>query len=82
MSLNNSTRLLPMKTSSDANYLVGQASSAAYQWSSLLAPPAYIAYVTSRRGRGALSLNKLLRATWVGGFSGIQAGMPPTWRPH
>jgi hypothetical protein len=66
-----------MQTSSahiaDTEYLVRQASSAGYQWSSLLAPPAYIAYITARRGRGALSLSKVLRATWVGGFSGILA---------
>ena len=66
-----------MQTSSaqvvDTEYLVRQASTAGYQWASLLVPPAYIAYVTVRRGRGALSLNKALRATWVGGFSGIVA---------
>jgi len=67
----------PMQTSSahvaDTQYLVRQASTAGYQWASLLVPPAYIAYVTARRGRGALSLNKALRATWVGGFSGAAA---------
>ncbi len=57
----------------DTGYLVRQTSNAGYQWASLLAPPAYIAYVTARRGRGALSLNKVLRATWVGGLSGILA---------
>jgi hypothetical protein len=67
----------PMQTYSshvaDTEYLVRQAANTGYQWSSLLLPPAYIAYVTARRGRGALSLNKVLRATWVGGFGGTAA---------
>jgi len=57
----------------DTVYLVRQAVNAGYQWSSLIAPPAYIAYVIARRGMGALSVNKVLRATWVGGFSGAAA---------
>jgi hypothetical protein len=55
----------------DTVYLVRQAANAGYQWSSLLAPPAYVAYVVARRGRGFLSLNQVLRATWVGGLGGI-----------
>lgn len=54
----------------DTNYLVRQAANAGYQWSSLLVPPAYIGYVIARRGRGALSVNKVLRMTWIGGIGG------------
>jgi hypothetical protein len=54
----------------DTEYLVRQAANAGYQWSSLVIPPSYIAYIIARRGRGALSLNQILRATWVGGTGG------------
>ncbi|KAF9532357.1 hypothetical protein CPB83DRAFT_847715 [Crepidotus variabilis] len=57
----------------DTEYLVRQAANSGYQWSSLLAPPAYMAYVVARRGRTSLSLNKVLRATWVGGLGGSVA---------
>jgi len=63
-----------MQTSSahaaDTNYLVRQAMNTGYQWSSLFAPPAYIAFIIARKGRGNLSLNRFLRATWVGGITG------------
>ena len=54
----------------DTEYLVRQAMTTGYQWSSLLVPPIYIAYVLARRGRAALSNNRVLRATWVGGLGG------------
>ena len=54
-------------------YLVRQAMTTGYQWSSLLVPPVYIAYVLARRGRATLSINRVLRATWVGGLSGKSA---------
>jgi len=57
----------------DTEYLVRQAMTTGYQWSSLLVPPVYVAYVLARRGRGALSINRVLRATWVGGLSGTIA---------
>lgn len=54
----------------DTEYLVRQAMNSGYQWSSLLVPPAYIVYTIARKGRGALSLNRFLRATWLGGLGG------------
>ena len=58
----------------DTSYLVGQAMSTGYQWTSLVVPPAYIASMIARRGRAnhGLSLNKILRATWIGGLCGAQ----------
>jgi len=56
----------------DTEYLVRGAMNSGYQWSSLLIPPAYITYVLARRGRGDLSLNRVLRATWIGGFAGAE----------
>ncbi|KDR81432.1 hypothetical protein GALMADRAFT_58746 [Galerina marginata CBS 339.88] len=52
----------------DTEYLVRQAMSTGYQWSSLIVPPIYIAYIIARKGRGEFSLNRVLRATWVGGL--------------
>jgi hypothetical protein len=57
----------------DTEYLVRQAMTTGYQWSSLLVPPVYVAYVLARRGRTALSINRVLRATWVGGLGGKYA---------
>ena len=54
----------------DTEYLVRQAMNTGYQWSSLIAPPAYVAFVLARRGRAELSVNRILRATWIGGLGG------------
>lgn len=54
----------------DTNYLVREAMTTGYQFFSLITPPAYVAFVIARRGRAAFSINRLLRATWVGGLSG------------
>ncbi|TFK42779.1 hypothetical protein BDQ12DRAFT_676790 [Crucibulum laeve] len=54
----------------DTDYLVRQAMTTGYQLGSLLTPPAYLAFILARRGRGSFSLNRLLRATWIGGLGG------------
>jgi len=54
----------------DAEYLVGKAINTGYQISSSIVPPAYMAFVFARRGRAFFSINRLLRATWVGGLVG------------
>jgi hypothetical protein len=54
----------------DTEFLVRRGMSKGYQWMSLLTPPAYAAFVLSQRGRAAFSVNRLLRATWLGGASG------------
>lgn len=54
----------------DAEYLTRKAMTLGYQISSLLAPPIYIAFVLTKRGRAAFSVNRLLRATWIGGLGG------------
>ncbi|KIK63736.1 hypothetical protein GYMLUDRAFT_196572 [Collybiopsis luxurians FD-317 M1] len=58
----------------DTEYLVRKASNAGYRMLSLLTPPAYMAYVLARRGRGSISINGLLRSTWIGGFAGAVGG--------
>lgn len=54
----------------DTEYLVRKSMNTGYQWFSVIVPPAYIAYVAARRGRGYISINRILRATWVGGLGG------------
>jgi len=48
-----------------------------YQVASLIAPPAYI--ITSLLRRRGLSVNRVLRATWVGGAGGAAAGAAYGW---
>lgn len=62
---------LSVAHSADMEYLVRQSMNTGYQWASALVPPAYIAYIISRRGKGDLSLNRVLRATWAGGLAGV-----------
>lgn len=54
----------------DTEYLIRQSMTTGYQWSSLIAPPAYVAFILARRGRAELSINKILRTTWIGGLGG------------
>jgi hypothetical protein len=54
----------------DTEYLVRKAAGTGYQFASLLIPPVYTTLILARRGRGTLSVNRLLRATWVGGLGG------------
>lgn len=56
----------------DREYLVRCSMAKGYQFTSLLAPTLYTAIVLARRRSGALpwSLNRMLRATWIGGVAG------------
>jgi hypothetical protein len=55
----------------DKEFLMRRSMTKGYQLFSLLAPPCYIAWVlVGRQGRNSLSLNRVLRATWVGGALG------------
>ena len=63
-----------MAASADREVLIRRGMANGYQILSLLTPPAYAATVLYRRGPSSFSLNRLLRAAWVGGASGIVAG--------
>ncbi|KAF5387158.1 hypothetical protein D9615_001692 [Tricholomella constricta] len=67
--------------SADVEYLVRNAMTNGYQISSLLAPPVYAAFLLAKRGRGTLSINHLLRATWLGGLAGTagSGGLAYAW---
>lgn len=57
----------------DTEYLVRKAVNTGYHYCSLLSPPAYVAFTLARRGRAApFSINRLLRATWIGGLGGTE----------
>jgi len=45
-----------------------------YQLFSILTPPIYAGLSLFRKGRGHLTVNRLLRATWLGGAAGIASG--------
>lgn len=57
----------------DIEALVKRSMNHGYQLFSFLTPPLYTAFVLTRRpgGWNAFSLNRLLRATWVGGAAGM-----------
>ncbi|KAF8919589.1 hypothetical protein CPB85DRAFT_1524414 [Mucidula mucida] len=57
----------------DIEYLVRKNMTSGYQLFSLLTPPIYLAFSLSRYGRSSFSVNRLLRATWIGGAAGIAA---------
>jgi hypothetical protein len=60
----------------DTEFLVRKFMTKGYEYLSLLTPPIYAAFVLSRHGRSHFSLNRLLRATWVGGAAGIYLLLP------
>ncbi|KAG5645877.1 hypothetical protein DXG03_005024 [Asterophora parasitica] len=67
--------------SADIEYLVRNAMNTGYQIASLLAPPVYAGFVLTRRGRGSVTTNRLLRATWLGGLAGTagSGGLAYAW---
>lgn len=62
--------------SPDLAYMVREGAESGYRAFSILTPPAYLAFILYRRGRGAFSINRLLRATWVGGAGGAYVPIP------
>ncbi|KAI0340650.1 hypothetical protein BDW22DRAFT_1378788 [Trametopsis cervina] len=55
----------------DTEFFVRRGMTKGYQLLSLLAPPVYAAAAITRYGRGHLSVNRILRATWIGGSAGM-----------
>ena len=54
----------------DTEYLVRRSMTKGYQLFSILTPPIYAGFSLFRKGRGHLTVNRLLRATWLGGAAG------------
>jgi hypothetical protein len=55
----------------DTQYLVRRSMTKGYQLFSILTPPVYIGLSLYRKGRGHITVNRLLRATWLGGVAGM-----------
>ncbi|KAI0797749.1 hypothetical protein C8Q75DRAFT_862003 [Abortiporus biennis] len=58
----------------DTEFFVRRGMTKGYQLLSLAAPPVYVAFTISRYGRSHINVNRLLRATWVGGAIGVAGG--------
>jgi hypothetical protein len=54
----------------DTEYLVRRSMTKGYQLFSILTPPIYASFSLFQKGRGHLTVNRLLRATWLGGAVG------------
>jgi hypothetical protein len=54
----------------DVEFLVRRSMTKGYQLFSLLTPTAYATFILARKGRAQFSINRFLRATWVGGAVG------------
>jgi hypothetical protein len=65
--------------SADVEYLIRRSMTKGYQLFSLLTPPLYTAFVLARRGRSQFSINRFLRATWLGGAAGSVGGGAFEW---
>jgi len=61
----------------DTEILVRRGMTKGYELFSLITPPAYVAFVLMRKGRAHFSVNRFLRASWVGGAIGTQASCDP-----
>ncbi|KAI0807270.1 hypothetical protein C8Q74DRAFT_1226823 [Fomes fomentarius] len=58
----------------DIEFFVRRGMTKGYQLLSLLTPPLYAVFAVTRYGRSHLNVNRLLRATWMGGSLGIVGG--------
>ncbi|KAG2133915.1 hypothetical protein BD769DRAFT_498820 [Suillus cothurnatus] len=58
----------------DIEVLIRRGMTKGYEVFSLLTPSAYAAFVLTRKGKGHLTVNRFLRATWVGGAVGCAGG--------
>jgi len=65
--------------SADVEYMVRRGMTKGYQIFSLLTPPLYAGFVLARRGRSQFSVNRFLRATWLGGAGGSVGGGVVEW---
>ncbi|RPD65883.1 hypothetical protein L226DRAFT_608823 [Lentinus tigrinus ALCF2SS1-7] len=64
----------PQAHNADVEFFVRRGMTKGYQLLSLLTPPVYAVFAATRYGRSHLSVNRILRATWMGGSFGIVGG--------
>ncbi|KAF8503745.1 hypothetical protein F5888DRAFT_1800033 [Russula emetica] len=58
----------------DTQYLVRRSMTKGYQLFSILTPPVYIGFNLFRKRSSHITVNRLLRATWLAGVAGIGSG--------
>ena len=63
----------------DTEFLIRHSMFKGYQALSLLTPPLYTIITLCRRGRQGFTVNRLLRATWIGGGAGTAVGGGLAW---
>ncbi|KAL1947579.1 hypothetical protein VTO73DRAFT_13303 [Trametes versicolor] len=74
MSDNFAVAATPQAHDADVEFFVRRGMTKGYQLLSLLTPPAYTVFALTRYGRSHISVNRLLRATWIGGSAGVLGG--------
>ncbi|RDX48398.1 hypothetical protein OH76DRAFT_1383830 [Lentinus brumalis] len=74
MSDNFAVAATPQAHDADVEFFVRRGMTKGYQLLSLLTPPIYAVFAASRYGRSHLSVNRILRATWIGGSLGVVGG--------
>jgi len=74
MSDNFAVAATPQAHAADIEFLVRRGMTKGYQILSLVTPPLYATFALSRYGRAQFSVNRLLRATWIGSSVGILGG--------
>ncbi|KAI0721525.1 hypothetical protein C8T65DRAFT_735059 [Cerioporus squamosus] len=74
MSDNFAVAATPQAHDADVEFFVRRGMTKGYQLLSLLTPPVYAVFAATRYGRSHLSVNRILRATWMGGSIGIVGG--------
>ncbi len=55
----------------DTQYLVRRSMTKGYQLFTILTPPIYIGFHLFRKRSSHITINRLLRATWLGGVAGM-----------
>lgn len=70
MSDNFAVAATPQAHAADTEFFVRRGMMKGYEIASLITPPLYIALAAARYGRSHLNMNRVLRATWVGGSMG------------
>ena len=63
----------------DTQYLVRRSMTKGYQLLSIITPPIYIGFNLFRKRSSQITVNRVLRATWLGGVAGMY---PTTGRPN
>lgn len=64
------TTAIAQAHAADTEFFVRRGMTKGYQVMSILALPTYVAFTISRLGRSHITVNRMLRATWVGGGVG------------